>query len=128
MVGIYFKRHRHQVGTELADGPDDGEALQFSSRVRLLSLVKGARGTTNDALLVFLYLSEDSSEASGWGIGVQPEGEVKVWEGSDWAGGEEGFEAVEGLLTLRTPVEDCIFPGEGVEGPAMAAKFLTYRR
>ena len=65
MVSIYFKRHLHQVGTELGDGPDDGKALQSSSGVCLLSLVKGARGTANDALLAFLYLSEDSSEACG---------------------------------------------------------------
>ena len=40
----------------------DGEALQLSGGAYLLSLVKGARGTTTDALLAFLYLSEDSSE------------------------------------------------------------------
>ena len=56
------------------------------------------------------------------------EWEVKAQEGSDWAGGEEGFEAVEGFLTLWTPVEDRIFSGEGVGGPVMAVKFLTYRR
>ena len=65
MVSIYFERHRHQVGTELGDGPDDGEAIQFSGGACFLRLVKGARGTTNDALLAFLYLSEASSEARG---------------------------------------------------------------
>ena len=69
-------------------------------------------------------MSEDSSEACGGGIGVQPEWEVKVWEGSDWAGGEEGREAVEGFLTLWTPVEDRIFPGEGVEGASDGGKIL----
>ena len=92
------------------DGPDDGKALQFSGGVCFLRLVEEARDTTNDALLAFLHLSEDSSEAYGGGIGVQPEWEVKVR-----AGGEEGFEAVEGFLTLWTPVEDRIFPGGGVE-------------
>ena len=100
---------------EFGDGPDDGEALQFSGGVCFLRLVKGARGTTNDALLASLYLSEDSSDACGGGIGVQLEWEVKVREGSNGAGGEEGFEAIEGFLTLWTPVEDRIFPGEGVE-------------
>ena len=42
-------------------------------------------------------------------------GRLKVREGSDWAGGEEAFEAVEGFLTLWTPVEDRILPGEGNE-------------
>ena len=63
-----------------------------------------------------MHLSKDSSEACGGGIGVQPEWEVKVRQGSDWAGGEESFEAIEGFLTLWTPVEDRVFPGEGVEG------------
>ena len=71
-----------------------------------------------------MYLNEDSSEARGGGIGVQPEWEVKIREGSDWAGGEEGFEAVEGFLTLWTPVEDRIFPGEGVEGAGDGGKIL----
>ena len=50
--------------------------------------------------------------------------EVKVREGSDWADGEEGFEVVEGLLTLWTPVEDRIFPGEGVEGAGDGSEIL----
>ena len=36
----------------------------------------------------------------------------------------EGFEAVEGLLTLRTPVEDRIFPGEGMEGAGDGSEVL----
>ena len=63
MVSIYFKWHRHQVGTEFGNGPDDGEALQFSGRVGFLRLVKGVQGTANDAFLAFSYLREDSSEA-----------------------------------------------------------------
>ena len=70
MIRINFEWHRHQVGTELGNGPDDGEALQFSGGVGLLRLVKGARGTADDALLSFAYLREDSSEACGGGIGV----------------------------------------------------------
>ena len=69
-------------------------------------------------------MSEDSSEAQGGSIGVQPEWEVKVWEGSDWAGGEEGFEAIEGFLTLWTPVEDRVFPGEGMEGAGDGGEIL----
>ena len=69
-------------------------------------------------------MSEDSSEARGRGIVVQPEWEVKVREGSDRAGGEEGFEAVEGFLTLWTPVEDRIFNGEGVEGAGDGGEIL----
>ena len=42
----------------------------------------------------------------------------------DWAGGEEGFEAVEGFLTLWTPVEDRIFPGEGMEGAGDSGEIL----
>ena len=45
VVGIDFKRHRHQVGVEFGNGPDDGEALQFRGGVVFLRLVEGARGT-----------------------------------------------------------------------------------
>ena len=124
MVSIYFKWHRHQVGTEFGNGPGNDKVLQFSAGVGFLHLVKGARGTTNDALLAFSYLREDSSEACGGGIGVLPEREVEVREGGDWAGGEEGLEAVEGILTLRTPVEDRIFPGETVERAGNGGKVL----
>ena len=70
MVSIYFERHRHQVGTELGNGPDDGEAFQFSGGVGFLRLVEGARGTANNAFLAFSYLCEDSFEACGGGVGV----------------------------------------------------------
>ena len=70
MIRINFERHQHQVRTELGNGPDNGEALQFSGRVGFLHLVKGARGTANDVLLSFLYSREDSSEACDGGIGV----------------------------------------------------------
>ena len=109
---------------EFGNGPDDGEALQFSGEVCFLHLVKGAQGTATDALLAFLYLSEDSFEACGGGIGVQPEREVKVREGGDWAGGEEGLEAVEGILTFWTPVEDRILPGESVERASDGGEIL----
>ena len=70
MIRINFEQHRHQVGTELGNSPDDDEALQFSGGVGFLRLVKGVQGTANDALLSFSYLREDSSEACGGGIGV----------------------------------------------------------
>ena len=87
-------------------------------------LVKGVQGTANDALLAFLYLSKDSPEACGGGIGVQPEREIEVREGGDWAGGEEGLEAVEGVLTLRIPVEDRSLLGENVERAGDGGKIL----
>ena len=33
MVDIDFERHRHQVGVEFGNVPDDGEALQFHGGV-----------------------------------------------------------------------------------------------
>ena len=72
------------------------------------------RGTAN-ALLAFPYLCEDCAEDCGGGVGIQPERQAEVQEGGDGAGGEEGLEAVEGVLALWTPMEDRIFPGESVE-------------
>ena len=70
VVGIDFERHRHQVGAEFGNGPEDGEALQFRGGVGFLRLVEGARGTANNALLAFPYLCEDCSEAFSRGVGV----------------------------------------------------------
>ena len=36
-------------------------------------------------------------------------------EGSDGASGEEHFEAVRSVLAFRTPVEDRVFPGQGMQ-------------
>ena len=70
VVGIDFERHRHQVGAELGNGPDDGESFQFRGGVGFLRLVEGARGTTNNALLAFSYLCKNCSEACSGGVGV----------------------------------------------------------
>ena len=70
MVRIHLERYRHQVWAELGDGPYDGEALQFRGGVGFLRLVKGARGTANNALLAFLYLREDCTEACCGGVGI----------------------------------------------------------
>ena len=115
MVGVDFKRHGHQVGAEFSNGPDDGEALQFGGGVSFFRLVEGARSTADNALLTLPHLREDLAEAGRGCVGVYPEWQAEVWEGSDRAGSEEGLEAVEGVLAIRTPVEDCIFPGKRVE-------------
>ena len=115
MVCINFECHRHQVGVEFGNSPDDGEALQFCGGVGFLRLVDGARGTANNALLAFPDLCEDCAEACGEGVGIQPERQAEVREGGDGAGGEGGLEVVEGVLALWTPMEDRIFPGESVE-------------
>ena len=70
VVSIDFERHQHQVGAELGNSPDDGEALQFRGGVGFLRLVEGARGTANNALLAFSYLGENCSEICSGGVGV----------------------------------------------------------
>ena len=70
VVGVDLKWHRHQVRSELCDGPDDGEALQLGGWVRFLCLVEGARGAADDALLAFPDLSEDCAETCGRCVGI----------------------------------------------------------
>ena len=41
--------------------------------------------------------------------------QAEALEGGHGAGGEEGLEAVEGVLALWTPMEDGFFSGESVE-------------
>ena len=65
--------------------------------------------------LAFPDLSEDCAETCGRRICIQPEGQAEVGEGDDGAVGEESLEAVEGILTVRAPVEDRILPGQGVQ-------------
>ena len=60
-------------------------------------------------------MCEDCTEACGGGVGIQPEWQAEVWEGGDGAAGEKGLEAVEDVLALWTPIEDCFFSGESVE-------------
>ena len=49
-------------------------------------------------------------------------GLAEVGEGSDGTGGEEHFEAVEGVLTVGAPVEDRIFPGQSMKGAGDGCK------
>ena len=106
VVGIHLKRYGHQIRLELCDGPDDGETLQLGGGIRFLSLVEGSRGAADDALFTFPDLSQDCAEACGRHVRVQPEGQAEVGEGGDGAGSEVRFEAVEGILAVRAPMED----------------------
>ena len=53
VVGVDLKWHRHQVRSELCDGPDDGETLQLGGGVRFFRLVEGARCAADDELFAF---------------------------------------------------------------------------
>ena len=111
VVGKYLEWHSHEVGPELCYRPYDSQPLQFSGTVGLLSLVERPRSAANDALLAIVDLSQDSTEACGGSVGVQPKGLAEVQEGSDGAGREQRFQTVEGGLTFDAPVEDGILPG-----------------
>ena len=58
VVSINFKRYGHQIRSELCDGPDDGETLQFGGGILALGLVKGSRGAADDTLFTFPDLSK----------------------------------------------------------------------
>ena len=91
VVSKYLKWHSHEVRPELGYRPYDSQALQFSGRVGLLSLVESPGSAADDALLAIMDLSQDSPEACSGGVGVQPEGLAEVREVSDGAGCEQGF-------------------------------------
>ena len=91
VVSKYLKWHSHEVRPELGYRPHDSQALQFSGRVGLLSLVESPGSAADDALLAIADLSQDSAEVCSGGVGVQPEGLAEVREGSDGAGREQGF-------------------------------------
>ena len=114
VVGINLKRYGHQIGSELCDGPDDGETLQLGGGIRFLGLVEGSRGAANDALFTFPDLSKDCAKACGRRVRVQPEGQAEVGDGGDGAGGEVRLEAVERVLAVRAPMKDRFFPGQGM--------------
>ena len=114
MVGVDLKRYGHQIRSEPCDGPDDGETLQLGGGIRFLGLVEGSSGAADDALCTFPDLNKDCSEACGRRVRVQPEGQAEVGEGSDGAGGEECFEAVEGVLAVCAPMKDRVLPGQGM--------------
>ena len=86
MVSIYLKWHHHEVWPELGYRPHDSQALQFSGGVGFFSLVEGSGSATDDALLAIADLSQDRTEASGEGVGIEPESLAKIWEGSNGAG------------------------------------------
>ena len=90
MVSEYLEWHSHEVRPELGYCPHDSQALQFSGRVGILSLVESP-GSVADVLLAIADLSQDSTEACGGGVGVQPESLAEVREGSDGAGRKQGF-------------------------------------
>ena len=91
MVGKYLEWHGHEVRPELCYRPHDSQALQFSGRVGLLSLVEGPGSTAGDALLAIADLKQDGTEACSGGVGIQPKGLAEVREGSDGAGCEQRF-------------------------------------
>ena len=86
MVSVYLEWHSHEVRSELGYLPHNSQALQFSGRVGLLSLVESPGSAADDALFAIAYLSQDSTEARGGGVSVQPESLAEVREGSDGAG------------------------------------------
>ena len=69
-VSEYLKWHSHEVRPELGYHPHDSQALQFSGRVGLLSLVESSGSTADDALLAIMDLSQDSTEACCGGVSV----------------------------------------------------------
>ena len=65
MVGVDLKWYRHQIRSELCDGPDDGETFQLGGGIRFLCLVEGAGGAAYDAFFAFSDLSKDCAETCG---------------------------------------------------------------
>ena len=86
MVSIYLKRHSHEVRPELGYHPHDSQVLQFGGGVGFLSLVEGSGSATVDALLAIADLGQDSTEASGGGVCIEPESLAEIREGGDGAG------------------------------------------
>ena len=106
VVSKYLEWHSHEVRPELGYCPHDSQALQFSGRVGLLSLVESPGSAADEALLAIADLSQDSAEACSGGVGVQPKGLSEVREGSDGAGRKQCFQLIEGGLAFGAPVED----------------------
>ena len=74
MVCVYLEWHRHEVWSELRNGPDNGEALQLSDGVSFFGLVQRPRRTADDAFLAFPDLRQDCAEACGRRVRVQTKG------------------------------------------------------
>ena len=96
---------------ELGDCPHNRQALQFSGWVRLFSLVQRPRSAADDALLAVPNLGQDSTEACGGGIGVQPKFLAEVRESHDRIRSQSCLELVKCGLAVLAPVEDRIFSG-----------------
>ena len=92
--------------------------------IGLLSLVEGPRSAADDTLFAIADLSQDCAEACGRRVSIQPEGLAEVREGSDRAGREERLEAVEGSLAVGAPMEDCVFPGQSMQGTCDGCEVL----
>ena len=90
VVSEYLEWHSHEVQPELSYRPHDSQAVQFSGRVGLLSLVESPGSAADDALLAIPDLSQDSTEPWGGGVSVQPESLAEVREGSDGASRKQG--------------------------------------
>ena len=86
MVSVYLKWHSHEVRPELGYRPHDSQALQLSGWVGFLRLVESSGSAADDALLAIADLGQDSTEACGGGVSVEPESLAEVREGSDGAG------------------------------------------
>ena len=116
MIRKDLKWHGHEVGTKLSHSSYNDEALQLGGGVGLFSLVEGSWSAADDALPAFADLRQNCTKACGGRVGVQPKGLAEVGEGSNGTGGEEHFEAVEGVLAVSAPVEDRVFPGQSIQG------------
>ena len=112
MVRKNLKWYSHEVRTELRNGPDNSETFQFSGGVGLLSLVERPRGATDDPLLALPDLRQYCAEACSRRVRVKTEGLAKVGKSGNGTGGEECFQAVEGILAVSAPMEDRILPGQ----------------
>ena len=115
MVRINLEWHSHEARTELHNGPDNSETFQFSGGVGLLSLVEWPWGTTDDTLFALPDLRQYCAEACSRRVRIQMKGLAKVGKGSDRAGGEECFQAVEGILAVSAPMKDLILPSQRMQ-------------
>ena len=86
MVSVCLEWHSHEVRPELGYCPDDSQALQLGGWVGFLSLVESPGSAANDALFAVADFSQDSTEACGGGVSIQPKSLAEVREGSDRAG------------------------------------------
>ena len=125
VVRVNLEWHRHEVWSELCNGPNNGEAFQLSGGVGFLCLVEGATRKADDTFFAFPDLSKNRVEACSRRVRIEKEREAEVRKGSDGTGGEERFEAVESVLALGAPVEDCVFPGQGIQWTGNGCEILN---